>query len=301
MIENNTLASLLKTAPQNVTRAIQQASVKTGVDFAYLVQQAKAESAFNPDAKAKTSSATGLFQFIEKTWLGMVRDHGHKYGLNELAEKIDSNGRVSDKAARQQILNLRKDPEKASLFAAEFANENKRYLESKVGGDIGATELYFAHFLGAGGAAGFLKAMKKDPYSVGAVLFPKESAANKNVFFDSQTGKPRTLKEIYDFFDKKFAIQGTTEAPLSENRKVNHANTISKSSPPIPAKQPVFAQRMNDSLEIDLLSILFSDTYKTANFPSENIRNSPFSSGLSSHLRLSPIELLALSNSKLPF
>src|SRR3546814_1987545 len=65
---------------------LKQASSSTGVDFAYLVAQAGQESGFRPDAQASGSSARGLFQFIDSTWLQMVRDHGAKYGLTRSEE-----------------------------------------------------------------------------------------------------------------------------------------------------------------------------------------------------------------------
>jgi hypothetical protein len=206
-IDNNALVALAQRATPGVVSAIKTAAQKTGVNFAYLLEQAAAESSFKTDAKAKTSSASGLYQFIERTWMAMVRDHGDKYGLGDLASQIDAKGRVKDPAVRKEILALRNDPEKAALMAGEFAADNKRYLEQfgdKIG-PVGATELYFAHFMGAGGAASFLKACKDNPLAAGADLFPQAARANYNVFYNSKTGQPRTLAEIYNFFDKKFS------------------------------------------------------------------------------------------------
>src|SRR3546814_4297844 len=78
-----------------VTNAIAMASRQTGVDFNYLFNQAKIESGFNPNARASTSSATGLYQFIDQSWLGVVNDHGEKYGLGWAANAISrgSHGR----------------------------------------------------------------------------------------------------------------------------------------------------------------------------------------------------------------
>lgn len=218
IIENKSLVTLTNGASQDVIHAIGQASEDTGVDFAYLVQQAKAESNFDPSAKASTSSATGLYQFIERTWLGMVRDHGEKYGLGEYAQHIDSKARVSDRAMRKEILALRNDPEIASQMAAEFALENKEHLDKTWGGDIGATELYLAHFLGAGGAASFLNARDETPNAPAADLFPRPAIANRNVFYDRKTGEARTVEEVYAFFDKKFQIEGIeTPAPVIDD------------------------------------------------------------------------------------
>ncbi|MFP4314350.1 MAG: transglycosylase SLT domain-containing protein [Alphaproteobacteria bacterium] len=184
----------------NVINAIQNASSNTGVDFSYLVQQAKAESSLDPAAKAKTSSASGLFQFIESTWMGMVNRHGEKYGID------------SQSMSRSDLLKLRFDPEIASNMAAELAAENKNHLERNWGGKIGPTELYFAHFMGAGGATAFLKAKDENPVQVAANLFPKAAKANYNVFYDAKSGRARSLAEVYDFFDKKFQ---TTNEPVA--------------------------------------------------------------------------------------
>lgn len=211
-IENNALAALSKQAPLRITHAIQRASAKTGVDFAYLMEQASAESNFDAKATAKTSSATGLYQFIESTWINMVKQYGDRHGLGNYARHIGNNGKISDPAIKKEILELRKNPEKTALLAAEYAAENKRHLEQYVEGKIGSTELYLAHFMGASGATGFLNAKQENALSFGADLFPKEARANHNVFYNPQTGEPRTLTEIYDFFDKKFS--GTpAEAP----------------------------------------------------------------------------------------
>lgn len=222
-VEANLLKSnmLAAQAPQNVLQAIRQASMSTGVDFSYLVEKAAAESSFNPSAKAKTSSAAGLYQFIESTWMQMVKTHGAKYGLGEYADQI-KNGKVADKAMRKEILNLRNDPEIASFMAAELASENRAYLQRHVRGTIGPTEMYFAHFMGAGGATGFLKALKESPLAIAADLFPREAMANRGVFYDRNTGRAKSLQEVYAFFDKKFS-SGPAETPAAPELRVKPA------------------------------------------------------------------------------
>ncbi len=220
--DSNTLTALARQAGPRVLSAIKTASAKTGVDFSYLLEKAAAESGFDTAAKSKSSSAGGLYQFIESTWLQMVKNHGHKYGLDRYADKIDENGRISDPAAKKEILDLRYNPEKAALLAAEFAADNKSYLTEHLDkdyGPIGSTELYMAHFLGAGSATAFLNASKKTPLTAAADLFPKAARANRNVFYDSSTGQPRTLAGVYDFFARKFGTDNDggvpTEAPAS--------------------------------------------------------------------------------------
>jgi len=238
-LDNNALAAMAQQAGPRVAHAIEAAATRTGVNFAYLMEQAAAESSFDADAGSSTSSAKGLYQFIEKTWLGMVKNHGHEYGMGKYAAMIDENGKVADPATRKEILALRDNPEKAALLAAAYASENQSYLERHSGlraDEIGSTELYLAHFLGAGGASAFLSAHKDNPLAHAADLFPKAARANRNVFYDAQTGEGRTLAGVYDFFAKKF--QTSTENKM----QVADANAGDSFSPPrTPA--PVFPLR----------------------------------------------------------
>lgn len=235
VINNNALQAF--EVPRTVYSAIKNAAARTGVNFSYLMEKAAVESSFDTNAKARTSSATGLFQFIESTWLRMVRDHGDKYGLEKYAEKISDDGRVSDSKTRREILALRKDPQIASYMAAEFAAGNYDHLRQHVGGKIGSTELYLAHFLGAGGASGFLNAMKKSPNMTAADLFPKEARSNRNVFYDQQTGAPRSLREVYAFFDRKF-----DSAPVREPSSVMTAQNNLRVNGDTPYTGPRSAQ-----------------------------------------------------------
>ena len=192
--------------PDQVLSAVREASNRTGVDFGYMLAKAATESAFQPDARAATSNATGLYQFIDSTWLSMVNSHGHKYGLGHYADRIAAGpgGRpsVADPALRREILDLRYDPRLNALMAAEYALENQNHLARHVGGSIGSTELYMAHFLGAHGAERFLNALREAPNRSGAQMFPAAAAANRPVFYD-RAGQERSLREIHQFFDRR--------------------------------------------------------------------------------------------------
>ncbi|TNE32259.1 MAG: lytic transglycosylase domain-containing protein [Alphaproteobacteria bacterium] len=214
-------------APKAVLNAIKNASAKTGVDFSYLMAQASAESSFNPKARAKSSSATGLFQFLDQTWLQMVKKHGAKHGMSDYAEKIGvtKSGRafVKDAAMRLEILNLRKDPEKSSLMAAEMAAENGSRLESRLGRKVDAADLYMAHFLGAGGATQFLKTLAHAPQKKADALLPEAAKANSAVFYDRAGGKARSVSDVYALLAgkfsknvlKQFSTEGTSDAVMT--------------------------------------------------------------------------------------
>jgi len=199
------ISATAASAGNRVTNAIAMASRRTGVDFSYLLGQAKIESSLNPAARATTSSATGLYQFIDQSWLAIVDKHGAQYGLGWAADAIQQSGGryyVADPELRQQILDLRKHPETASVMAAEHAADNKAYLESRLGRETQPVDLYLAHFLGVGGAAKFLSAHDRAPDATAASLFPAAARANRSIFYDRQ-GTPRSFTEIRDRFAAK--------------------------------------------------------------------------------------------------
>ncbi len=203
----------------SVHSAIARASARTGVDFNYLLGQAQVESGLRSNARAATSSASGLYQFVEQSWLGVVKAHGGEHGMAWAADSIrqGSNGRyhVADGATRQAILNLRNDPQAASLMAAEHAADNKASLEGLLGREATGTDLYMAHFLGLGGARQFLSAMDASPDRSGAAMFPAAARANRGIFF-GEGGQPRSLSQIYDRFAAKLdrGAQAVGGAPV---------------------------------------------------------------------------------------
>ena len=197
-----------------IQQAIAYAANATGIDFDYLLGQAKVESGLNASARAGSSSASGLYQFIESSWLAVVKKHGAEHGLGWAADAIGTSGgrySVADGATRQAILALRNDPAAASLMAAEHASDNKAALEGNLGRAANGTDLYMAHFLGLGGASKFLTTMQANPDASGAALFPSAARANRGVFYESN-GNPRSLSQIYARFADKLgsAAAGAT-------------------------------------------------------------------------------------------
>jgi hypothetical protein len=198
-----------------VGSAIQRAAARTNVDFGYLFNQAKLESGLDPDARARTSSATGLFQFIDQTWLGTVKKHGAAHGLDWAANAIRGTGgrySVADPATRQAILDLRNDPDAASAMAAEFARDNQAALEANLDRRVDSVDLYLAHFLGAAGASEFLRAHDAAPDADAAPLMPAAARANRNVFYD-RDGAPRSFAEIRNRFAAR--ISGSPAMPAA--------------------------------------------------------------------------------------
>src|SRR5437762_9922193 len=91
-----------------IAGSIRQAASTTGASFEYLLATAKMESNFNPKAAATTSSARGLFQFIDQTWLGTVKEAGAHLGYGKYADAISrsSSGSyyINDPSMRGSIM-----------------------------------------------------------------------------------------------------------------------------------------------------------------------------------------------------
>jgi hypothetical protein len=193
-------------ANATVVSSIRQAAQATNVDFGLLMAQAQQESGFQPDVRASGSSATGLFQFIDSTWLGLVQHYGAKYGVGALAQQIttDANGNatVANPATRQRILDLRKDPRLSAALAAEYARQNQTEITAALGRPASNADLYMAHFLGAAGAITFLKAVGNAGATPAADLLPAAAAANRDVFYDS-SGRKLSVADIYASFSRR--------------------------------------------------------------------------------------------------
>lgn len=177
-----------------VRSAIAGAAQATGADFGFLMAQAKLESSLDPTARARTSSASGLYQFTGETWLRTLDRHGADHGLGWASALIEG-GTVRDPAARSQLLAMRFDPQVASLMAGELANDNSAYLAGALGRQPDHAELYLAHFFGAEGAAKFLSALASDPSQSAASILPAAAASNRSTFYGGG-GVARSVSEV---------------------------------------------------------------------------------------------------------
>lgn len=221
-----------------VEAAIADAARATSVDFNFLLAQAEVESAMNPEARAATSSATGLYQFIESTWLDTMKRHGARFGLGHVADQIavtaSGNAYVANDGQREAILSLRSNPQVASLMAAGLAEDNRAHLMPILGRQPSHGELYLAHFLGAGGAGRFLSELQADPGQNAAALFARPAAANRAIFY-TPDGAPRSLAQVMGVIEGKM---GRALARASDGRAVNFVRAdypAAGSAPYVPA------------------------------------------------------------------
>jgi len=146
----------------------------------YMAATAMIESGGRADARATTSSAGGMFQFLDSTWKQLTKEMGKDYSLQD-----------------------KFDPKKAAEVMAYFTEKQRKQLEKGTGRRASNTDLYMAHFLGAGGATQFLNAMAQDPNAIAADLDPRAARANRNIYYDGN--RARTLGEVYALMDKKMS------------------------------------------------------------------------------------------------
>jgi hypothetical protein len=198
-----------------VVGAIRDAARVTGTGFEYLLKTAMRESSFNPKAKSSNSSATGLFQFIDQTWLATVKQSGASLGYGKYADAITrtSSGRyvVHDAAMRRAIMNLRYDPSANAVMAGAFTKANAARLSRALGRAPTDGELYIAHMLGQSGAVKLITSAESAPQSSAAQLFPHAARANHSIFFDKQGGA-RSSADVYRVLVAQH--DGTATPPL---------------------------------------------------------------------------------------
>jgi hypothetical protein len=237
---NASAAAGLDPSRARIAGAIKQAASSTGTSFEYLLATAKMESNFNPTASASSSSARGLFQFIDQTWLGTVKEAGAQLGYGKYADAITKSPSgsysVSDPAARTAVMSLRDDPAAASSMAAVLTQSNSFKLTGKIGRRPTDGELYMAHFMGVGGAAKLISNAEDNPQASGARLFPNAAAANRSIFFEP-SGRARSVSEVYSVLTSRYA--GATNSPATRTAIASLGDTrsvaLASAAPAAPA------------------------------------------------------------------
>src|SRR5450631_2141967 len=197
------------TAAPQITGAVQQAAESSGISFEYLLTTAQIESNLNPGAQASTSSAKGLYQFIDQTWLGTLKNSGAANGYGRYADAIsrspDGHYEVADPGMRAAIMQLRNDPSASAAMAGAFTRSNADQLQAAIGRPPTEGELYIAHFLGSDGASRLINAATAQPRANAAEMFPQAAAANRSIFYDG-AGHARSASDVYAKLTGRFDV-----------------------------------------------------------------------------------------------
>jgi hypothetical protein len=233
MVDATSLTTAIDTTRSRVTGAIKNAAETTGTSFEYLLSAAKMESNLNPSATASTSSAKGLFQFIDQTWLGTVKEAGSLLGYGKYADAISKSDSgsysVSDPAAKEEILKLRDDPVASSAMAGVLTQSNSFKLTGAIGRRPTDAELYMAHFMGVGGATKLITSAENTPTASGAALFPNAAAANTSIFYD-QSGAARSVADVYSVLSSRYAAAAGSSATRTAVETTAATSTVTSSS-----------------------------------------------------------------------
>lgn len=257
-------------APQ-IAGAIRQAAQSTGISFEYLLTTARIESNLNPSAQASTSSAKGLYQFIDQTWLGTMKQAGPGLGLGQYADAIsqgaDGRYEVADPAMRTAIMRLRSDPAASAMLAGAFTRSNAAQVASAIGRQPTEGELYIAHFLGPDGAGKLIGAASSQPRASAASMFPQAAAANPSIFYE-RSGSPRSTSEVYAKLTGRFemaravafapSLRGpvapsVAQAAAPDTAGITQAFAAATDPlPPLPDTKPLFQAMFTDRVRTAL-------------------------------------------------
>jgi phage shock protein PspC (stress-responsive transcriptional regulator) len=225
-----------------VTGAIRKAAQATGTSFQYLLATAKVESDLNPNLTMRTSTATGLFQFIEQTWLSTLKQAGPAFGYGHYADAISRtpSGRyvVEDPNLRAEIMQLRKNPTANALMGGVFTQQNAAALATRLGRTPSEGELYIAHFFGPSGAAKAISLAQSNPNANAAEIFPAAARANQPIFYDKQ-GNARSIAGVCAELARRYQV-ARTESRATATAAVQPAPL----RPPMPVVAPAVAQKV---------------------------------------------------------
>ena len=187
---------------RSIVERVVKAAAVTGSDPALLLSIADKELSFILKAKASTSSASGLFQFIDSTWMTAMKSFGWRH-LQEAQNAPAEGAKPVAPASRSEILKLRNDPYLSAVLAAEILKSEGAKISGEIGRGLTAGETYLIHFLGPDDARRFMAKMDQDPQTPAAKLLPRPARANRSIFFASLNGrlKPKSLREVHDAFE----------------------------------------------------------------------------------------------------
>ena len=269
-----------------IAGAIKQASDTTGTSFEYMLATAKMESNFNPKAAATTSSGRGLYQFIDQTWLGTVKEAGSQLGYGKYADAItrspSGSYSVSDPAARNAIMKLRDDPEAASSMAAVLTQSNSFKLTGKIGRRPTDAELYMAHFMGVGGAGKLISSAEDSPNANAAQMFPNAAAANRSIFYD-RSGSARSVSQVYSVLTSRYASAAnspaTQTAMAAVGGDIKRNVAVASAAPSMSIDTAAYLSSFPDSRAVSPVAATSSTDLKTASAQPQPIFRSLFQAG----------------------
>ncbi|SEO44094.1 Transglycosylase SLT domain-containing protein [Methylobacterium sp. ap11] len=196
---------------RHLVQTIVRAAATVRTDPVLLMAVADKESSFLTEVQARTSSATGLYQFIERTWLQVMREFGPRHGYAREAGLIGDDNGVADPAERARILDLRRDPSLSAVMAGEMLKRDSARIAARIGRDLTLGETYLAHFLGPDDAERFMAKVVEEPKAEAAALLPKPAKANRPIFYERvgrRKARSLTVAQVHDKFEAMMSTRG---------------------------------------------------------------------------------------------
>ena len=246
---------------------IRDAARFTGASFEYLLTAVHIKSNLDPAAQAPTSSAKGLYQFIDQTWPATLKASGATHGYGQYADAITLNadGRyeVTDPTQRAAIMKLRSDPAASATMAGAFTQNNSVQLATTIGRMPTEGELYIAHFLGSDGASRLINVAARQPKVSAANMFPQAAAANSRIFMN-KSSQARSAGEVYATLTGRFGgaravafapgLRGSKQAVSPDRAGVTQAfaqanaqtNDLPPANPVPREARPIFQSMFTD-------------------------------------------------------
>lgn len=218
--------------------AIRRASRDSGADFAELMTKIAIESAFDEEAEADRSSATGLGQHIDQTWLAAVYMFGNRFGMEDAVRDITrrktNSGAyvysVADDEREQEILNLRSDRYFSAALTGALMQENDALLRNRLGRNANATDRYIAHMMGPRDAVTLIRAATQgDPRSSYSLFSQHNNPARNNPRFFKRNGHYLTAGQVYNNIERFIngrlrQFQQIENSPVSDRELFSRAN-----------------------------------------------------------------------------
>ena len=222
-----------------VTGAIRQAARPPGRASNIYWRRRRSSSGLNPQAGASTSSARGLFQFIEQTWLGTMKQAGPSLGYGQYADAITKNasGTIrsegSGDAQRNSQAAQRSDRERG---------DGRRLHPGQCGIVVGATRphaergrtLYRAFSRRRRRGAPDLGRCAPIRMPAPRVIFRMPRSANPSIFYDRATGAPRSLAQVRDVLTARYDVRGAHRQQRAWRRPAGVDTAMLRPIPPMP-------------------------------------------------------------------
>ncbi len=206
-----------KSISTDTYNAIQNASTQTGAPMATMLAIADQESGFNPNAQAGTSSASGLYQFINSTYSGMVTQYGNQYNVTP-GSVLDANSNA--------------------LMGGQLIQNNVQTLQNAGVSNPTPGQIYMLNFLGNSGGTSFIQQAQSNPSAPAASLFPAAASANRSIFYNSD-GTSKTMSQVYNNVTSNIDNKATAYAnQYGLPAPCQRGNGVAGNSPSTPSQAP---------------------------------------------------------------